>query len=224
MQIYKITNKINNKIYIGKDTTNNSNYYGSGSLITKSIKKYGIENFTKEILENCNSNEILCEREKYWISFFNSCDLQIGYNITKGGDGGNTLSNHPEIEDIKEKIKNSMKKRIFSQEHKNNLTKNHASTKHRKGKTFEELYGIEFAEEYKNKLKESRQKYKTEKERLGEKYEEVIKKIKLKLQGVNNPMKKNKYFWYFNPKTNKSKRIIKGGQIPDGFIQGRKIK
>jgi hypothetical protein len=223
MQIYKITNKINNKIYIGKDTTNNPNYYGSGILITKSIKKYGVENFTKEVIDNCESNEILCEREKYWISFFDSCNLKVGYNITKGGDGGDTFSNHPNITEIKEKIGNSMKKRLFSDEHKNNLTKNHTSTKHRKGKTFEELYGKERAEQYKNKLKESRQKYKTEKERLGEKYDIVISKIKLKLQGENNPMKKNKYLWYFNPNTNKLKRIIEGSPIPEGFIKGKKL-
>jgi group I intron endonuclease len=224
MQIYKITNKINNKIYIGKDTTNDSNYYGSGVLITKSIKKHGIENFTKEILEVCDTNNILCEREKYWISFFNSCDLQIGYNISKGGDGGDTLSNHPNINEIKEKISESMKKRTFSEEHKNNLSKNHTSTKHRKGKTFEEIYGKEFAENYKTKLKESRRKYKTEKERLGENYEKVTSISRLKFQGENNPMKRNRYLWYYNPKNGVVTRIIEGNEIPDGFIKGRKFK
>lgn len=224
MQIYKITNRINNKIYIGKDTTNNPNYYGSGCLIVKSIKKYGIENFTKEIIEICDSNDTLCEREKYWIEFFNSNNLEIGYNISSGGDGGDTFTNNPNIDNIKRKISHAMKKRVFSEEHKNNLSKNHMSTKYKKGRTYEEIYGKERAEEYKNKLKSSRQKYKTEKERLGEKYDQVISILKEKFKGDNNPMKKNKYLWYFNPETNNVKRIIEGAEIPDGFIKGRKLK
>jgi len=224
MQIYKITNKINNKIYIGKDTTNNPDYFGSGCLIVKSIEKNGVENFTKEIIEICDSNETLCDREKYWIEFFNSNNLEIGYNISGGGDGGDTFTNNPNIDNIKKKISNTMKGRTFSEEHRNNLSKNHMSTKYKKGKTYEEIYGKERAEEYKNKLKLSRQKYKTEKERLGEKYDQVISILKEKFKGDKNPMKKNKYLWYFNPETNNVKRIIKGTVIPDGFIKGRKLK
>jgi len=51
MEIYKTTNKINGKIYIGKDTTSNPQYLGSGKLIKRAILKYGVENFTKEILD-----------------------------------------------------------------------------------------------------------------------------------------------------------------------------
>ena len=51
MQIYKITNLVNNKIYIGKDTTSDPNYFGSGLIISRSLKKYGMENFIKEIID-----------------------------------------------------------------------------------------------------------------------------------------------------------------------------
>jgi hypothetical protein len=49
--IYKITNLINQKIYIGKDSTNRKNYYGSGKAIKNAILKYGEDNFSKEIID-----------------------------------------------------------------------------------------------------------------------------------------------------------------------------
>jgi len=88
MIIYKTTNLINNKIYIGKDKNNNPSYMGSGKIIKKAINKYKKENFKKEILEYCFSEEELNEKEIYWIAFLNSTDKNIGYNIQKGGYGG----------------------------------------------------------------------------------------------------------------------------------------
>jgi group I intron endonuclease len=105
MVIYKTTNLINNKIYIGQDSKNNPNYLGSGLLLKKAIKKYGKDNFTKEILEHCYSKEELDTQEQYWISKFDSIDLDIGYNIMKGGEGGDTISNHPNRKEICEKMK-----------------------------------------------------------------------------------------------------------------------
>ncbi len=92
MIIYKTTNLINNKFYIGQDKHNNPDYYGSGIILKEAIKKYGKENFQKEILEECSSSEFLNDREIYWIDFYNSTNREIGYNITRGGDGGDTYS------------------------------------------------------------------------------------------------------------------------------------
>lgn len=92
MYIYKTTNLITNKIYIGKRVYRKKDdewYIGSGILLKKSIKKYGRENFKKEILEWCTSLEEQNKLEIYWISYFNSTDLNIGYNLSSGGDGGN---------------------------------------------------------------------------------------------------------------------------------------
>tara|TARA_Y100001938_G_scaffold133516_1_gene192982 strand:+ start:109 stop:258 length:150 start_codon:yes stop_codon:yes gene_type:complete len=47
--VYKITNNINERVYIGKDINDNPNYLGSGILIKKAIRKYGKDNFIKEI-------------------------------------------------------------------------------------------------------------------------------------------------------------------------------
>ena len=96
MNIYKIINKINNKIYIGQDSNDIISYYGGGVLIKKAIQKYGKENFIKEILETCSTKEELCEKEQYWISYYNSTNLKIGYNITGGGNSGNYRHIMPE--------------------------------------------------------------------------------------------------------------------------------
>ena len=64
MQIYKITNLINGKIYIGQEFKNNPNYFGSGQVIKNAIKKYSIVNFKKEILQYCFSKEELNKCEK----------------------------------------------------------------------------------------------------------------------------------------------------------------
>jgi len=93
MIIYKTTNLVNQKFYVGKDTHNNPNYYGSGKRLKLAIQKYGIENFKKEILEICETLDQLNEREKFWIKELNA--INEGYNISLGGDGGDTISNNP---------------------------------------------------------------------------------------------------------------------------------
>lgn len=87
--IYKTTNLITNKIYIGQTITNNKNYLGSGIYFLKSLKKYGRENFKREILESVNDLKLLDEKEIYWIKKLNSTDPKIGYNINDGGQGVN---------------------------------------------------------------------------------------------------------------------------------------
>ena len=98
MIIYKTTNLINQKFYVGKDTHNNPNYYGSGKRLKLAIKKYGIDNFKKEIIEICNNLEQLNDRERFWIKELNA--INEGYNISLGGDGGDTISNNPRKKEI----------------------------------------------------------------------------------------------------------------------------
>lgn len=115
MIIYKTTNLINNKIYVGKDKHNNPKYLGSGLKIKLAIKKYGKDNFYKEILEYCTDEEELNEREIYWILKNNSIDRNLGYNITVGGEGGDTISNNPNKERIR--LNHSQKMKEY---HRNN--------------------------------------------------------------------------------------------------------
>lgn len=92
MFVYKTTNLINNKIYIGisKRKVESALFYlGSGKSLKRAVKKYGKENFSREILEaDVNfTYKDLQEKEKYYIKFYNSTNTSIGYNISQGGDG-----------------------------------------------------------------------------------------------------------------------------------------
>lgn len=125
MIIYKTINLINNKIYIGQDRNNNPNYLGSGKKILRAIKKYGKQNFKKEILEECSATNLLNEREPYWIAFYNSTNKEIGYNILPGGYcNWNTLT-YEEILELKQKISNSLKGKKHSEETKEKMSKTH---------------------------------------------------------------------------------------------------
>lgn len=93
--IYKITNNINGKIYIGQSiniqqrwSQHKWEYKKEGrleynSILHKAFRKYGIENFSFEIVEKC-SPDLLDKKEKYWISLMNTLQPN-GYNIMEGG-------------------------------------------------------------------------------------------------------------------------------------------
>lgn len=94
--IYKITNKINNKIYIGQSKNieqrwkehvrhSKDKYSRNKPYIHSAINKYGKDNFKFEVLEECKFEE-LDEREKYYIAEYKSNVKGIGYNSTPGGD------------------------------------------------------------------------------------------------------------------------------------------
>jgi hypothetical protein len=178
MQIYKITNLVNNKIYIGKDTTSDPNYFGSGLIIRKAIKKYGLENFIKKVIDETEDYKELSKKEISWIKKLNSTNKKIGYNISTGGDGGDTLSNHPDLDLIKEKIsKNSPKK----------------------GKTYEEAFGLEKSIDYKNKLKSKIHKSILSPEAIiknEQRWEEYNENFKKKCQCIKEEIDKGKIYEY----------------------------
>ena len=84
--IYKTTNVLNGKIYIGQSTKDDDSYLGSGEIIKKAINKYGKESFIKEILLECKTKKELDEKEIFYIEKYNSTDKKIGYNISHGGN------------------------------------------------------------------------------------------------------------------------------------------
>ena len=93
--IYKITNTVNNKVYIGQ--TNRSleirwreHKSRAGchytSHLYNAMDKYGIDNFIFEGIEEATEGH-LDERERFWISYYDSSNPQKGYNLTIGGQG-----------------------------------------------------------------------------------------------------------------------------------------
>lgn len=143
--IYKFTNKINNKVYIGQAKNlkqrirthlncvkNNHNY-----PIYNSMRKHNIENFEVEILVQGNfSKTELDDLEVDFIRLYNSINRLYGYNLTAGGEGtvgfkftkeskdkmSKTKKGKPCSEKHKQKISKTSKGRIFSQEHKQKLS------------------------------------------------------------------------------------------------------
>lgn len=98
--IYKITNDINDKVYIGKTTQTVDKRWkehiydmraGSQTHFHKAVRKYGVEHFSISVIEEY-PNEELNKMEVYWIGRYNSYNQ--GYNSTIGGDGGKT-SDYP---------------------------------------------------------------------------------------------------------------------------------
>lgn len=85
--VYKTTNNINGKFYFGIHSSEdpNDSYLGSGVALNEAIKKYGSENFTKEVLKICESREEASKLEKLYV------EQHLGdrncYNLTEGGYG-----------------------------------------------------------------------------------------------------------------------------------------
>lgn len=174
--IYLTKNLINNKKYIGQrkwdneETISEDNYLGSGKIFKQAIKKYGEENFEKEILCICFSQEELNDKEKFYIEKTNAVKSSEYYNIHAGGTGGNTRAGYSEeeMELFRNKMKTARKDFRHSEETKQKLREiglkrpNHMKLpKYRK--MFSEMfkgennpmYGRKLSEEQKQKLKDS---------------------------------------------------------------------
>lgn len=138
--VYKTTNLINGKIYIGCHCTNKLNdcYLGSGLTLKKAIKKYGKENFSRETLHDVDNSELAYFIEELLVDdeFIKREDT---YNVKNGGTGGyNMTGKKHKAETLKkmsdshkglkhtekaiEKISEAKKGKTFSEEHKRNLS------------------------------------------------------------------------------------------------------
>lgn len=124
--IYRITNLINGKTYIGQHKYNklDDSYMGSGKLIKLAIKKHGVENFKKEILySRIQYRETADDMERFAIAK----ERAIGkaeYNIANGGNGTGTIS-----DETKQKISEAHKGKHHSEEHKRKISESEKGRK-----------------------------------------------------------------------------------------------
>jgi hypothetical protein len=105
--VYRTTNLVNSRYYIGCHQTENSSvfdgYLGTGKLILRAIKKNGRENFKREVLALCETQELAYELEELAVSY--CLDDSLCYNLAKGGKGGASVMRKKSVE---ERIKRSV--------------------------------------------------------------------------------------------------------------------
>ena len=197
--IYKVTNKVNGKVYIGQSVDIGRRWRqhmtaADDIYFHKAIQKYGVDNFIWEVIEKCKKSE-LDERESYWIEYYDS--FNKGYNCTKGGGctgGGEDnpnwkggISLDPEYskqwyEANKEKMKeyyevNKEKKKEYSKEYYEANKEKMKEKRKEKAKEYYEAnkekvreYSKEYYEANKEKKKEySKEYYEANKEKIKEK-------------------------------------------------------
>lgn len=212
--IYKITNLINGKTYIGQHKYKdlNDSYMGSGKLLWRAYRKYGIENFKKEIIcKNVQYKETIDDMERFYIKKEREQNPFGCYNILDGGEGhSGPLSDEtrkkmskvrkgkkhrPLSEETRKKISEAhrgKKREPFSEEHKRKLSEAHKGKYHseeEKKKMSESWdYDKHFTKETRRKLSEARKKQTAP--FIGKKHsEETRKKISEACKGKPSSMK-----------------------------------
>lgn len=216
--IYKITNNLNQKFYIGKHETDNldDDYFGSGKYLRNAQNKYGLENFTKTILFYCANREEMNLLE-HCVVTPEFCQRKDVYNINEGGDGGwHHVNNDLHLNGNKMFMKNKSREEQFQI----------ASKGGKQAKKNRELYSKEQLEAF-HEMR-SRIAYRGFSQSFKGKHhsEETKRKIgkanAIKLIGNANGMYGK--MWICNDLTKESKSILKTDSIPNGWRKGRICK
>lgn len=193
--IYRITNNINHKTYIGqhkycKSLLVEDGYMGSGAILKKAQKKYGIENFSKEIITIAMSRSEANVLEKYYIAKERKENNFGCYNIADGGQGGGRKGYH-HTEEAKKRISEAHKGRHVSEETKKKIS-DYFKGKPRSEETIKKVSeslkgrtpwnkGKHLSEEQKRKLSESHK---------GKKLEPCSEETKRKISEANKGKKR----------------------------------
>lgn len=195
--IYKITNNVTGKIYVGKRQKSEFDkyYWGSGTYIGNSIKCYGVENFSRDVLEWCHTIDYLLERERFWIEKLDARNPAVGYNLSDGGQGstvgGKANANYCYVH------KDSEVLRIFKSELESYLAQGYSRGR---GYGSNGLVGRKATSETRSRMSAGG-------------------KGKHNNSGKNNPCYGSKFYWANDGKTNK--RIGLTESLPEGFVKGK---
>jgi len=212
--IYKTTNTVNGKVYIGKHKTKDldDGYLGSGKLLQRAIEKYGVENFAREIIHLCKTEEDMNTKEREIVTE-DFCLREDTYNLCVGGAGGFSYINRNRFNvDIVEQRKR--KPSIIS------------TAAHNGGKKKKWLMenDVKHRQQSLKKMSKGLKEYYVNNEGhfLGKTHtEETKKKMSLAKKGKVNGNKNSQYgtMWITNGKENK--KIKKESLIPAGWYRGR---
>jgi group I intron endonuclease len=146
--IYKTTNRVNKKTYIGQHKENGRDYLGSGKLIKQAIDKYGRDNFIRETIDTADNKKDIDEKEIYWIK-----NLNPYYNITEGGTGGDMFTDNPNKEQIRKNYSMAKRGVAKSEEHKQKIRDSVKKYwEENKGKDIRKSWGHKHTEETKKLL------------------------------------------------------------------------
>lgn len=123
--IYRTTNLENGMWYIGMHRSEvfDPLYLGSGKHLKRALKKYKEQSFKCEIIEQCNNEESLTQREIYWIMITDAVNSPSSYNLNHGGRGGN------HSEDVKRRIGNVRRGKKHTIESRIKMSQAHTGTK-----------------------------------------------------------------------------------------------
>lgn len=203
--IYLWTCDVSGKKYLGSHKGNiNDNYLGSGVAFKLAIKKYGIQNFKREIIEFIKNKEDIQLREQYWLDFYNVANNNIFYNISGSASGGRTLEGKTkeEMQSIKEKMSKSQKNSNYvpSQESLNKMSE--ASKKWWSNKEVKETHS--------NRMKNnSYRKGKLHTKQTKKKIKESIIKY---IMNLSKNERKEKYNAYKFKQVSNGKKVIFNGK------------
>lgn len=166
--VYMAKNCVNNKCYIGQTKRpleeRIKSHKKEGRYFHKALKKYGLENFIWEILCECEDQEELDEMEFHYIKQYHTHSSEYGYNLTFGGEGVWGKRGSWDVCYGKEKSDKMKKRRSLLSKGSNNPNfggKHSNGEKARdfiRGKTFDQIYGIEESLCKRTKMKETTKK------------------------------------------------------------------
>ena len=216
--IYKITNKLNGKIYIGKHQAKdlNDGYMGSGKHLKRAINKHGIENFTKEILFQFDNEDEMNAKEAELVTE-EFCLREDTYNLCPGGNGGfGYINNSYEILSKRDTYENKLAGAIAANKVINEKYEDRGFTA-KKLKT-DDVFAFEFSK----KVSQGLSKYYENNHGsfLGKTHSEETKIKMQKSRGVGSNNSQYGTCWITNGTENK--KIRKEEEIPTGWKKGRK--